>query len=333
MISNPEAKIPVVVIFAPTATGKTALCLNIFGKGSHSFFKAKGELISADSMQVYRGLDIGTAKPDNFEKEQLTHHLIDVLDFNEQFNVSDFIQKADELCESIFSQKKIPVVAGGTGFYIRNFLLGLPETPESNEDLRQALIQRCKIEGKEKLYQELEKIDPESAEKINPNDEYRILRALEVFYLTGKPRSCFKLNTQLREKYNFCIIILEREREELYERINRRVDLMFEAGLKKEVTDLISKGATEQMPGMQAIGYREWFLHDYNTQEGIEKIKYEIKRNSRKYAKKQYTFMKDIPGAHIVDASDEEKTLMQVTEIIKNTFSTLDLKSDLGNNK
>ena len=335
MTFNADAKIPVVVIFAPTATGKTALALNIFGKSSHSFFKGKGELISADSMQVYKKLDIGTAKPDQQEQEELTHHLIDILPYDAQFTVSDFVEKADVLCREIISREHIPVVAGGTGFYIRNFLLGLPKTPESDPAIRQKLIERAQKEGTLVLYHELETIDPQSAQKINPNDEYRILRALEVFYITGKPRSSFEMNLELRDKFDFCTIILERNREELFERINHRVDIMFEQGLQNEVLSLIAEGAGPDMPGMKAIGYREWFEFDYKTQEGLEKIRYNIKRNSRKYAKKQYTFMNDIPGAIRIDA-DSDNLEQKVIQIIENKFqkhlSAIDLKLNLSNN-
>ena len=332
MTLNMQTKIPVLVLFAPTATGKTALTLNLFGKSSPSFFKDKAEIISADSMQVYKDLNIGTAKPTLQEQSELSHHLIDCISFDKQFTVADFVEKADWWCRDIYSRGKLPVVAGGTGFYIRSFLIGLPETPESDSELRQKLIDRCSQEGKEVMYQELLTVDPESASKINPNDEYRILRALEVFYLTGKPRSQFVINTSLRETFDFITIILERERQELFERINHRVDIMFDLGLKEEVLSLIQKGAKKEMPGMQAIGYREWFEYDYNTDQGLEKIKYNIKRNSRKYAKKQYTFMKDIPGAIYIDATDSQKMLEKVQEILKNKVCAIDLNNDLSNN-
>lgn len=309
--------IPVITVFAPTATGKTALALNLFGEGSRSFFKGKAELVSADSMQVYRKLDIGTAKPDKEEQKLLRHHLIDILDFDEQFSVSDFVAKADFLCEDIHSRGKIPFVAGGTGFYIRSFLLGLPETPPSDEALRSELKKRIKIEGKDVFYKKLKDVDPISAEKINPNDEYRIIRALEVFMISEKPRSAFEMNTKLREKFDFCTIILERSRNSLYERIERRVDSMFDSGLEEEVRNLIeNEGAEPDMPGMKAIGYREWFSGDRFSAEGVEMIKSEIKHSSRKYAKKQYTFMNDIPSAKKINADDEEKMFSEVSETI-----------------
>lgn len=325
--------IPVIILFAPTASGKTALALNLFGKSSPSFFKGRAELISADSMQVYKKLDIGTAKPTEDEKSELPHHLIDILDPSEQFSVADFVSGADSLCRDIYSRSKLPLVAGGTGFYIRNFILGLPKTPESDPAVREMLKDRIFKEGNRVLYEELCRIDPVSAGKINVNDAYRICRALEIFYTTGKPKSFFEMNLSPRKEYDFCVIILDRNRDELYERINRRVDLMFESGLEAEVRSLISAGCSADMPGMQAIGYREWFCYDFSTREGLEKIRYEIKRNSRKYAKKQFAFMHDIPGAHVVHLEKEEDGTNKVLEIIFNFINkSLDRNAYLDNN-
>ena len=151
-------------------------------------------------------------------------------------------EKADAFCEEIFSRGKIPAVCGGTGFYIRNFLLGLPLTPESNPELREKLKGECSKSGTEYMYEKLKMLDPKSAEKINKNDAYRILRALEIFYTTGKPRSDFELSKKLRNKFDFITIILERDREELYKRIDLRVEQMFDEGLEEEVESLIKKG-------------------------------------------------------------------------------------------
>lgn len=311
-------RIPVIILFAPTATGKTALALNLFGHSSRSFFKDRAELISADSMQVYKYLDIGTAKPSETEKTELKHHLIDVLEPSEQFSVADFVSCADKLCGEIYEQNKIPLIAGGTGFYIRNFILGLPKTPVSDEKIRNHIKERLKKEGKETLYAELERVDSESAKKININDEYRICRALEVFYSTGKPRSSFEVNMKVRDLYDFCIIVLERNREELYERINLRVDKMFADGLEDEVRALYKSGFTKDMPGMQAIGYREWFLPDGSFRNDSGNVREEIKHDSRKYAKKQYTFMKDIPEAIRINVQDEQSVLDEVQKHLKN---------------
>ncbi|MGN0740078.1 MAG: tRNA (adenosine(37)-N6)-dimethylallyltransferase MiaA [Treponema sp.] len=293
--NNGGKKIPVIVIFAPTATGKTALTLKLFGSGSHSLFKDKAEIISADSMAVYKYMNIGTAKPDKTVLSQIPHHLIDFLEPNCQFSVNEFVRRADSLCEEIYSRGKIPAIVGGTGFYIRNFLLGLPETPESNEEIRTQLKDELEKSGIGFMYEKLKLVDKESAEKINRNDAYRILRALEVFYLTGKPRSSFLLSEKLREDYDFFTVILERDRSDLYARIDMRIDQMFSQGLEQEVKSLIEKGFTKDDAGMKAIGYREFFA----SLDSLAEIKERIKHDSHKYAKKQYVFMKGICNAKI----------------------------------
>ncbi|WP_318678999.1 tRNA (adenosine(37)-N6)-dimethylallyltransferase MiaA [Treponema sp.] len=293
-------RIPVIVIFAPTATGKTALVEKLFTEGSPYFFKNKVEIISADSMAVYKYMDIGTAKPDKNLLQKIPHHMINLIEPDVQFSVSDFVEKADAFCEEIFSRGKIPAVCGGTGFYIRNFLLGLPLTPESNPELREKLKGECSKSGTEYMYEKLKMLDPKSAEKINKNDAYRILRALEIFYTTGKPRSDFELSKKLRNKFDFITIILERDREELYKRIDLRVEQMFDEGLEEEVESLIKKGYKKTDPGMQAIGYREFFMN----LDSIDAVKEKIKTDSHKYAKKQYVFMKEIPGAVTIRASE-----------------------------
>lgn len=299
--NNSEKKIPVIVIFAPTATGKTALTLKLFGSGSHSLFKDKAEIISADSMAVYKYMNIGTAKPDKTVLSQIPHHLIDFLEPNFQFSVNEFVRRSDLLCTEIYSRGKIPAIVGGTGFYIRNFLLGLPKTPESNAEIRTQLKNELEKSGIDFMYEKLKLVDNESAQKINKNDAYRILRALEVFYLTGKPRSSFSLSEKLRENYDFFTVILERDRSDLYERIDMRIEQMFSQGLEQEVQSLIEKGFTKDDAGMKAIGYREFF-------EGFDspaEIKEKIKHDSHKYAKKQYVFMKGICNAKIYNIPKE----------------------------
>lgn len=304
--------IPVIVIFAPTACGKTALATNIFGRSSFSVLKQKCEVISADSQAVYRHLDIGTAKPTQEEQKELPHHLIDIADPDEQFGLGEFLENADRLCAEINGRNRIPLVLGGTGFYIRNFLLGSPVTPESSIEIRNKIKERLQKEGNAVLYKELLQIDPEYASKINVNDGYRICRALEVYAISGKPLSSFKLPSELRKEYDFCTIILNREREELYRRIDQRVDRMFESGLAEEIERLKSMGYTKESPAMKAIGYSEFF------EEGLslEKIKEKIKYNSHRYAKKQQTFMREIPSAQIVHADDEKKIMEIISSFV-----------------
>ncbi len=312
------AKIPVIVIFAPTASGKTALTRELFSpQGSHFIFKA--QIISADSQSVYKGMDIGTAKADSELCSILPHHLIDIITPDVQFNVSDFVNEADKACKKIYQEGQLPVVCGGTGFYIRSFLYGLAPTPVSDEKLRNKLKERIAAEGNQVLYQELSRIDPQSASKIHPNDAYRICRALEVYYLSGKPRSSFTVEQKVRSNFDFHFIVLEPPRELLYQRIRQRVDLMFEAGLQKEVSTLIAKGYNKDSPGMKAIGYSEWFESD-----DVEEIREAIKHHSCKYAKKQYTYIRDIPGSNVFPylgkAEDIADIAASISAFIKNKF-------------
>ena len=310
-----NVKIPVIVIFAPTASGKTALTRELFSpQGSHFILNA--EVVSADSQAVYREMDIGTAKPTKEFCKEIPHHLIDILNPDQQFNVSDFVDAADAACKDIFFRGKIPVVCGGTGFYIRNFLYGVPPTPVSDEKIRNELKNRIEKEGNLALYQELQKIDPESAAKIHVNDSYRICRALEVFYISGNTRTSYQIEQKFREKYDFLFIVLQPEREVLYERIRQRVDIMFDDGLEEEVRTLISKGYNRETPGLKAIGYSEWF-----ESENLDEIREAIKHHSTKYAKKQYTYIRDIPGSQIIDFSASEDNYRVISDIIKKFVS------------
>lgn len=311
MNKKTSQKLPVIVIFAPTASGKTALTRELFSpKGSHFILNA--EVISADSQSVYKGMDIGTAKPTKEFCNEIPHHLIDILTPDQQFNVSDFVDYADSACEDIFSRGKVPVVCGGTGFYIRNFLYGVPKTPVSDEKIRLELQERIKKEGNQSLYDELIKVDPVSASKIHVNDSYRICRALEVFYISGKTRTSYQIDqNKLRDKYDFKFIVLQPERELLYKRIRERVDLMFEMGLENEINELKKQGYNQFSPGLKAIGYSEWF--EYSD---IDTIREEIKHHSCKYAKKQFTYIRDIPGSYIIPFSGSDENYQFIKKII-----------------
>lgn len=312
-----SAKIPAIVLFAPTASGKTALTRELFSpQGSHFILNA--EVVSADSQAVYRHLDIGTAKPTKEFCKEIPHHLIDILEPDQQFTVSDFVDAADEACRKIIKKGKIPVICGGTGFYIRNFLYGVPPTPVSDEKLRNELKQRILIEGNEALYRELQQIDPESALKIHQNDSYRICRALEVYYLCGKTRTSFQIEHKLREMYDFLFIVLEPDRQELYKKITARVENMFETGLENEIKKLLKSGYSKETPGLKAIGYSEWFNHENPFEHhNIEKIKEEIIHHSCKYAKKQFTYIRDIECSNIIKYDASEENFMQIISLIQ----------------
>lgn len=262
-VRTPSSLKPVIVIFGPTASGKTDLGLKIFGNGNNppgcDFFAGLGEIISADSMQVYRGMDIGTAKPGREILNVLPHHLIDLIPPSGQYCAGDFVRMADEKVAGILSRGKFPVILGGTAFYIKNFIFGLPETPSSDPEIRRKLKDRLADEGGEALYQELLLRDPVSGAKIHRNDHYRILRALEILEATGKPQHSFSLNNKERSGYKFFIYGLDIERKHLYSRIDSRIHLMEEEGLSAEFYRLFSAGFSETSPGMNAIGYNEFF--------------------------------------------------------------------------
>ena len=307
----------VVVLFGPTASGKTSVLLRLFG-GSNT---SRAEIISADSMQVYRGMDIGTAKPSEQEKEQLIHHLIDIRNPDEQFTAGDFVRLADEAITGIISRGALPIVSGGTGFYLKNFIQGLPQAPPADTAVRAVLKHELRERGSAALMEELARIDLVSAEKIHLNDEYRLLRALEVHRLCGRPLSSFTTDGPDRSRYRFLIIGLLRPREELYRRINARCAAMFTHGLPDEVRALYEAGYTPADPGLRAIGYREFFIEDepgiFRLSEDLAGVEALVAQNSRRYAKRQITFFNSLPGAQTLMAGmdDEETALRLMAEL------------------
>lgn len=293
-----KTSIKILLIFGPTAVGKTALLEAPFFQNT--------EIINADSMQVYRGMNIGTAKPDEDFLKRVKHHLIDICNPDEQFNAGSFVSAADKLSVEISERGRWPVICGGTGFYFKNFICGLPQAPPSDEETRRRLQNELEHEGSAALFSRLENCDPESASRINPNDTYRILRALEVFESSGKPLSFFKLPQKPREEYNTLVIGLKRDRKILYDRINERVDIMFNEGLVEEVKGLMKAGFRASDPGMKGIGYREFFEIGINTTEEILKAKELIKRNSRRYAKRQITWFRQLDNINWFEPDDVE---------------------------
>lgn len=334
-VRTPSSLKPVIVIFGPTASGKTDLGVKIFGnRGGFpcgDFFSGLGEVISADSMQVYTGMDIGTAKPDRETLEILPHHLIDLIPPSRQYCAGDFVRMADEKVVEILSRGKFPVILGGTAFYIKNFIFGLPETPSCDPEIRKKLKDRLEKDGAEALYNELLISDPVSAGKIHKNDHYRILRALEILEATGKSQHSFALNNIERKGFKFFVYGLDVERNLLYSRIDNRILSMEEKGLAREFYNLVSSGFTESSPGMNAIGYNEFFkirdgVNNFRLPSGLkeedrvfmqeysEKIKKDgcnpvnfpltsglekavfslISHDTKRYAKRQLIFFKTI---------------------------------------
>lgn len=270
------------VLFGPTAVGKTALTEELFSKGF--------EIINADSVQVYRFLDIASAKPEKELVEKIPHHLVDIRFPWEQYNSGDFCKDAERLIKEINERGNIPLITGGTAYYFKQLLYGPSSTPESNPKTREEIQRTIDDIGLDKAYEMLMSLDMEAAKKIDKNDRYRISRALEVIKDTGRPLSSFPVSDTLREDIDFVIIGLKREKRELEDRIRKRVDIMFESGAVREMKALLSMGADLSWPGMQGIGYREWFNAMESGEVNISIIKDMIIRSSIKYAKRQMTF-------------------------------------------
>jgi len=317
-----SAPIPVLLLFGPTASGKTALAEELF-TGSGAVCQA--EIISADSMQVYRGMDIGTAKPPPALLAKLPHHLIDIRNPDEQFNAGDFVRLADKACSEIAGRSALPVLLGGTGYYLKNFIFGLPSAPPSDTVVREKLKAELAQCGPEILFERLAALDPMSAEKIHINDSYRLIRALEVCMVSDCPLSSFTQETAKRPAYHFLIAGLRLSRDELYKRINIRCEDMFRDGLPEEVETLYKKGFTPDDPGLRAIGYREFFTKNEeksqkwrlsNDTEGIKSL---IAQNSRRYAKRQETFFAGIPD--VVWISGEGSPIDLLSSLIHTEFN------------
>ncbi|TFG84477.1 MAG: tRNA (adenosine(37)-N6)-dimethylallyltransferase MiaA [Spirochaetales bacterium] len=283
----------VLALFGPTACGKTDLLERLFLSNDRSFSRPV-VVVSADSVQVYRGLDIGSAKPDERLLSRLPHKLLDIRDPCEQFSVGDFVRLADEACQGIIANGGLPVLSGGTAFYIRAFIMGLPVTPSSDPAVRTAIQEEFARLGADALYAELKRVDPPSASRIAPADHYRIARALEVYRFAGRPLSSYALPETPRARWDTLALAIDRPRAELYDRINARVDAMMAAGLRGEVQSLREAGYKADDPGMRAIGYAEFL--SAGLDEGDSVIAARIRLHTRRYAKRQLTFMRGMPG-------------------------------------
>ena len=274
-----------IYIIGPTAVGKTEIAITLAKK-------LNGEIVSADSMQVYRGMDIGTAKPAREKLEEVPHHLVDILDIDETFSVARFRKIAEGVIDDIKRRGRVPLVVGGTGLYVKSLTEGIFEGPSADWNYRRKLREEEHTLGPGYLYSELRKIDSESAEKIEPNDLRRIVRALEIYHLTGRPISEHQ-KEWARMRPDITIIGLSMERELLNERINKRVDEMFRMGLVDETKRLLELGLEGNRTAMQAIGYKEIIGH-IRGEYSLDRAKELLKRNSRRYAKRQLTwFRKD----------------------------------------
>ncbi len=288
----------IIAVAGPTASGKTALAVEIAKA-------VGGEIVSCDSMQIYKGLSIGTAKPDADEMQGIPHQMLDFVEPERRYSVADFVEDARACIDDILRRGKIPVIAGGTGLYMDSVLNNISFADfDSDPNFREEMQRKAETEGNDAVHALLQKADPEAAEKIHPNNVRRVIRALEVCKVTGKTFTQVNLESVRDAVYDALIIGIDRDREQLYERINLRVDIMLEKGLLAEVKELWEKGIGADTTAMQAIGYKELIQYlegRCSYDDAVEKIKME----SRRYAKRQLTWFRRNPDIVWFNADED----------------------------
>jgi tRNA dimethylallyltransferase len=276
-------KFKVIAVMGPTAVGKTGLVLQLAKD-------LNGEIVNADSMQIYRFMNIGTAKPTAAERAEVAHHLVDIVDPDQDFHASLYSQLAREAINNLVEEGRVAIVVGGTGLYLKALFHGIFPAGHSSQSVRQRLHREGEKHGGVALYKRLKQIDPSTAGRLHPNDLFRIIRALEVWECTGRPMSVLQKDHGFRENPFITLKIgLKRPRAELYKRINRRVEEMMELGLLTEVRELLGRGYGPDLKSMQALGYRHMVQHLINGMKIAEAVR-TMKRDTRHYAKRQMTW-------------------------------------------
>lgn len=304
-----DSKPKLIIIAGPTASGKTALAVEM----AHEF---NGEIINADSMQVYRYMDIGTAKPNIRERRGIIHHLIDVVNPDDDFNAARYRELAVPVIKEIVDRKKTCLVVGGTGLYIKTLLGGLMDCPGKDPGIREDLANECKEKGAPFLHERLRQLDPESAARIHPNDRTRVIRALEIISVTKRPHSSILMEHGFSENPFLTLkICLDTDREKLYERINNRSRHMIEAGLVDETEGLIKRGYSPELRSMSSLGYRHavsFLRKEWNREETISNLK----RDTRRYAKRQLTWFRADPEMIWIETENKEFIKLKIREFI-----------------
>lgn len=304
---NNTDKTRLVVICGPTAVGKTALALDLAEKFN-------GEIVSADSRQIYCRMDIGTAKPTAEEQNRVRHHLIDVVNPDQEFHAARYVEFAEAAINDIVSRGKRVFLAGGTGLYIKALTEGLLEAPGADSVLRKELHERAEREGSAALHAELVQVDPVSAERLHPNDLIRIVRALEVYSQGGKPLSSLQDEHGFRgEQFKTLKLGLDCERELLYERIDKRSEQMFETGLLEEAQGLLDAGYDPDLKILRTIGYRQAFAFLRNEMSREEALE-DLQRATRRYAKQQLTWFRKDKSIIWLESSDDFDTIQKLIE-------------------
>lgn len=308
-------KPPLVILTGPTAVGKTEISINLAKR-------INGEIISADSMQVYKYMDIGTAKIKEEEMQGVPHYLIDILEPNEEFNVVKFQEYALNAMKEIYAKGKIPIIVGGTGFYIQSVLYGI-DFKDNDEDTtyRKELEELAVVKGQTFLHEELRKVDESSAKSIHPNNVKRVIRALEYYKQTGLKISEHNEEQKQKESpYNFCYFVLTNNRDILYDRINLRIDKMLEAGLIEEVKSLLNAGCTKDMVSMQGLGYKEIISYLYE-ECSLEEAICLLKRDTRHFAKRQLTWFKREKEVTWIEKNKYDNNEDRILEALTNYLS------------
>lgn len=304
----------VIILAGPTGCGKSEFALDFCSK-------VNGEIISGDSIQVYKGMDIGTAKPTKQDQALLPHHLVDIRDLKDPFNVVDFYYEARHACQTVISHENIPVIVGGSGFYLHSLLYGPPSGPPSVPELRKSLEEEIEVKGSEVLYERLKQLDEDYARTITKHDKQKIIRALEIITLTNKKVS--KLSWKNRNKplnYDFRCWFFHRPKDILYSRIEKRCEKMLEKGFLEEVEALIPLGIEANSSAAQAIGYRQAleFLKSNRTKEDYKNFVEAFKQASRHYAKRQMTWFRREPLFRWIDLEAHDPEV--VMDIIEQDF-------------
>ena len=304
-------KKPVLIIAGPTAVGKTDTSILLAQE-------LGAEIVSADSMQIYRGMDIGTAKPTKEQQKLVYHHMIDIVEPDQPYSVGDYLRDACSAIDGIISSGGVPLVVGGSGLYIRALMRGLFHGPPADLELRERLLLRESEGEPGTLYSDLVKVDPEAAIKIHPNDLRRTVRALEVFYLKDRKLSDYQGEHGFKDRlYPFRLLFLVRSRSELYPRIERRVDQMLDEGLEAEVRALMKRGYNPDSSSLQGLGYKHFFDYFLGKTSRDEAVGL-IKRDTKRYAKRQFTWFRREPEAIWVDITGLSKNGEIVERIKKN---------------
>lgn len=323
---------PLVVLLGPTAVGKSAVGVQVAKRYGT-------EILTADSRQVYRGMDIGTDKPSREERQGVPHRLIDLADPDEVFNTGRYRREAEAEIERAFSERRLPFVVGGTGLYIRTLIRGMCEAPEANQEVRLALYRIVQEQGRERLYAELVRVDPATAARLHPNDESKIIRALEVYRLSGVALSSLQAQHAFQGAGFAALLIgLQRPKERLYRRIEARIDWQLSHGMIEETRALLAKGYGRQLGSMKGLGYRHLAAHFAGEYDEAEMIR-RFKLDTRHFAKRQLTWFRKEPGIVWLSVEEHEsnetiadRVLGEIEQFLTSLESTPPLAEAVGRN-